>query len=270
MRNVSLKNGEQGFTLIEMSVVLIIIALLAGSIFVGQTLLRQSQINGTMADAQRYIAATNTFAQKYNALPGDMPNATSYWGAQSSCPTGYGSPPAVGTLTCNGDGNGMVYAWSSAVSSGTNYAEEFTYWQHLAIAGMIPGTYTAAAGPTLWIDSVPGVNIPAGRLNGMGIGIIYLGDNAPAFFSRGTMHVYFLGGREVGMYPANAILTTDEAQSFDSKYDDGSPATGNVFTFSSGSGWGNTSGCTTNNGTANVYNVAMPGIQCALILATGF
>jgi len=268
----------RGFTLIEMAIVLVVIGMIVGGITVGKTMLRQSQINSVMMDAQRYISAAVTFQQKYGSLPGDMANATSYWGSMTSsgltCPPAANSGPASGTQTCNGDGNGCIYCYgySNAVSE----AEPLYFWQHLANAQLIQGNYTGIGLTTYNI----GINIPASRLHGLGIGITQMGvlANGAAYasdtvFAGNYGHVMTLGAYQSynSPVPAAAIMTTSEAQSFDSKYDDGAPATGNVLTWQNGSADAPNCASSTNPATA-VYNTgsSYPGPQCSLILITGF
>ena len=69
---------QTGFTLLELSVVLIIIALVAGGIVVGQSLIRSATLRSVMGEYDHYLKAVQEFQDKYLALPGDMPNAEEY------------------------------------------------------------------------------------------------------------------------------------------------------------------------------------------------
>jgi prepilin-type N-terminal cleavage/methylation domain-containing protein len=99
---------RHGFTLIELSIVLVILGLLVSGVLLGQDLIRAAELRSVPTDFQKYQTAVNIFRDKYRALPGDMRNATDFWGENdpnlSTCRTTEGS----GTDTCNGDGDGVV------------------------------------------------------------------------------------------------------------------------------------------------------------------
>jgi len=66
---------SNGFTLMEMSIIMLIIALLTGSILLGKELIYASEIRATMKQVDMLDIAYNTFQLKYNCLAGDCSNA---------------------------------------------------------------------------------------------------------------------------------------------------------------------------------------------------
>ena len=64
---------KNGFTLVELSIVLVIIGLLVGGILVGQSLISSAAISSTVAQIGRYDAAVGGFISKFKYLPGDAP-----------------------------------------------------------------------------------------------------------------------------------------------------------------------------------------------------
>jgi prepilin-type N-terminal cleavage/methylation domain-containing protein len=252
----------RAFTLIEMAIVLVIVGLLVGSILAGRTLIRQSQINSSMADIQQYTKATLAFRDKYAALPGDMANATSYWGATATpSPSACNGVQGTGTQTCDGDGNGQI---GTALTA--NY-EQLRFWQHLADAQLIAGTYTGVGDTNGTYDSVPGVNVPKSRIDGGGYSVYYVGVNATAgILWTGTFgHIFTLGGYVSGNTPYAPVLTAEEASAYDLKFDDGLPTTGNVQSFDSLN-----PNCTTNASGSYLYKLSATGAVCSLIFISGF
>lgn len=120
-----MRQSTRGFTLIEMSVVLVIIGLIVGGILVGQNLIRAAQVRGAISELDKIKVAVTTFRTKYDCLPGDCGNITMFFPQDTSCPNTTGSASA--TTTCNGNGNGSIDSQTEA---------DF-FFQHLSLAGMI-------------------------------------------------------------------------------------------------------------------------------------
>src|SRR5476649_103906 len=62
---------KRGFTLVELSIVLVIIGLLIGGILVAQSMTETARIVAVAAQIQQFDAGVESFKAKYNALPGD-------------------------------------------------------------------------------------------------------------------------------------------------------------------------------------------------------
>lgn len=115
---MSRRAKSQGFTLVEVAVVMTIIALLLIAIFKGQSLIGTGQSQAVLAAVKDLQAAVGQFRSRYGYLPGDMPDATTRIANVAACNSA--------TLTGNGNGNGQVDA-----------AEVACVPQHLFRAGLI-------------------------------------------------------------------------------------------------------------------------------------
>ncbi|WP_226584356.1 type II secretion system protein [Acuticoccus sediminis] len=224
---------RSGFSLVELSIVLVILGLLTGGILSGQSLIRAAELRSVTTEFQKYQNALHTFRNQYFYLPGDMPNATQFWGS-ASCP----ATPGTGTQTCNGNGNGLL---DNAAAIG-QFGERFTFWQHLSVAGMVDGTYTGRAGPNGASDVEPGINVPKSRL---AMGSWNAGDlnnvdgSNLLYFAYDYTKTLKLGAEvNSGSYGNNGgVLNPQEAFGIDTKIDDGLPAKGRFVV-------GNVTGCT--------------------------
>jgi hypothetical protein len=245
-----------------LAIVLVVIGFIVGGIFVGRTMLRQSQINSVQTDAQKYISAALNFQQHYGYLPGDMPTATNYWGTATGCPNV--TTGGVGIATCNGSGNGQI------AESSSYYYEMFTFWQHLSAAKMIDGLYTGYAGTAGTSDHVIGTNCPAAKLENTGFGIIFAGlrSGDTNYFNNNYGHVLLYGKYLANNLPVSAAISGSEASALDSKFDDGAPSTGQIETWQT---TGYTPNCTALNASnVPIYKAGENTATCSIIFVTGF
>ena len=79
---VSVQRTKNGFTLIELSIVIVIIGLIVAGVVGGQALVRQSKLRSIITDHQKIQTSMNAFKLEYNYLPGDIPNASDYWSGE--------------------------------------------------------------------------------------------------------------------------------------------------------------------------------------------
>ena len=254
---------RHGFSLVELSIVLVILGLLTGGILAGQSLIRAAELRSVVSEYQRYAVATRSFQEKYRALPGDMPNATAFWGAAHATPSTCETTAGTGTQTCNGDGDGLI-GHASILP-----LERWRFWTHLANAGMIEGNYSGLAGPLAPKDSAIGVNVPRSKLSNAGWTMRYSAalTVGTAYSFKGEYgNIFDFGTESVNDSTHNTVLRPDEAWNIDSKLDDGRPAYGKVVAHS-------LSTCTTvtdgNDLTAN-YLLNSSDIVCALTLRNAF
>lgn len=115
-----MKQKNSGFTLIEISIVLVIIGLLLGGVLKGQEMIENAKIKNLKGDFEGVTAAVYAYQDRYGALPGDDSRAASRgW-----------------TNAVAGGGNGQL-ANNDAFDDGNT--ENQYFWQHLRYAGLITG-----------------------------------------------------------------------------------------------------------------------------------
>jgi prepilin-type N-terminal cleavage/methylation domain-containing protein len=118
---------RQGFTLVEIAIVLVIIGLLLGGILKGQEMINQAKIKNVVADFSGVSAAFYGYQDRYRAIPGDDPNAATRW---QTAPAAF-----------SGDGNGVVSGtYNNACTPFTNTSpESCKWWDDLRRAGFVSG-----------------------------------------------------------------------------------------------------------------------------------
>lgn len=251
---------DHGFTLLELSILLVIIALTVGGVVLGKSIIRASELQSVAADAQRYTNAMKLFQQKYASLPGDMPNAENYWGNDAGCPE---TPANIvkKIVTCNGNGDSYV-ATTSAFVGGSDSWETFRAWQHLSNAGMIQGTYNGTSSSRVTAGGYDTqVNVPLTRLRENGFALHFIGPiNGVATFYDGDYGHSLIFGTMSGGAIADGV-TPEEGLQIDQKSDDGIPSTGKIVVYK------DSVNCHSVDDLS--YLVTVTGINCRLIFMSG-
>lgn len=223
---------HRGFSLVELSIVLVILGLLTGGILSGQSLIRAAELRAIVSEVQHYQTAAHTFRDKYFAIPGDMQQASRFWGynqTAANCPNRTGAANAGATGVCDGNGDGDL----DALETGGQANERLQFWTHLAKAGLIEGTYTGVAGPNAHSHVYLGENVPKSRISNVGWWATdYRNEGAGGFSlphgaTGRTLVVAALTSGTTTQVTA-AFLTPTEMWNIDTKMDDGKPAQGKI------------------------------------------
>ena len=217
---------KKGFTLVELSIVLVIIGLLVGGILIGQSLIDSASLQSQVRQFQQLDAAVASFQSRYRAIPGDA--ALSYprrtYGADTSL-----HPTKDGILTDDNRSMDTFHMRS------TGFDEPALFWMDLAVlTKFTPDNCKDLA------DRVPDVDPEGAYIDGdtCTTGQAEYGSDVaiiPYAFdtSGGVPYVSNTDGNAYYMYDCSAVVahhinancvgvyTHLQALSFDSKVDDG-------------------------------------------------
>ncbi len=258
-------SSKDGFTLLELAIVLTIIGLIAAGITAGSSLINAAERRTVITNIAQYTAAVDAFNTKYEALPGDMYNATDVWGAQSGTQATCETTASTAALTCNGNGDNKIG------DTGEEY-EMFRAWQQLSNAQFVEGRFTGV-GVSSDVDRAgtkgDTANVPLSNMDNAGFTMRWVGSTTanPYFDNTDYGHVIVFGKPTSNTVSSDPVLTPEEAWAMDDKNDDGMPGTGKIRTYTQAS----QSSCTSSNTTAtSEYETTEPDIECNLVFVTGF
>lgn len=207
--------NKKGFTLVELSIVLVIIGLLIGGILVAQSMVGTVRIQKFVSQIQQFDVAAVNFHTKYNGIPGD----TSRFGCVSA------------GNTCN---DGILQDTGGNNNPGAGWVQNFTgeianYWVDLQKSGL--------TNPTVLTATVTGgvkanVNTPEMALGKAGVLPYY--DTVSGSYGVQPVNYYAIGnwspsGMTYLWSPSpKGTVTSQETLAVDQKMDNGISNTGNV------------------------------------------
>lgn len=214
------RSSRQGFTLVELSIVLVIIGLLIGGVLIGQSLIESARLVSFSQQITSYDIAVGNFKDRYKYWPGDSQL--------------FSSP---------GDRNNVISAGNSSGGAGPIACgtEVGNFWKYLSDSAMIKEQYSAydcsgfktkQHAPSAKLTSINSILFAETTTNfavsgNWGISeaseywhICYPGGNSASTTSACT------NGGSAGNHGPGPI-TPIQASSYDTKFDDGRPGTGN-------------------------------------------
>ncbi len=268
---------KRGFTLVELSIVLVVIGLLVGGVLVGQSMIKNARLQSFMNDLASYNSAATTFQIKYDCVPGDCSGVIkNKFGLPVNPVNGRGAGDMDGLIDGRYD-SGSGWWWHDGGDwwNGSG-AEMSDFWLQLAFSGLIKEPFhLIMQGDGLcywdWFGNTRGRIMPTVMETSMLLAT-----------SIDEKNYYRTGFRDTSTHPCNG-RTGDFALSFepsgaqyiDAKLDDELPNSGSVRAYGISQNDRNAGAL----GAANAfcmdvamtqYNVAHGNPQCGLLIEAGF
>lgn len=207
---------QKGFSLVELSVVLVILTLLVAGVSGGNKLVEHAQIRNAILKANNFQMVFNSFFMQYNAVAGDMANAYDYF-------TNCGD---AGTENGQCDGDGFI-----------EYGpENHKAWRNFNLAGMLPGMYSGVQNGSAPL-TVAGDNVPESGIKKGGCFSWEMADGSSWSQSYGSGRAQILNlGSALGANGSDipshcfggGLLSPAHARNIDKKIDDGLPSSGDI------------------------------------------
>lgn len=261
MQNIQ---SQRGFTLVELSISIVIAGLLIGGVLAGRSWVDNSKITSTISQVQSYTNAVSLFRQYYTATPGDLyraglrlPGCPGVNGAacnpiETPFVVGYPWYDPVGNPTATtGDGKIGDPNWNAAYGAPASTttggllgatdvdSERYLFWTHLLQASMISGV--TLDGQYAAIPLELGKTSPT-TASGGGFIVGYSKDGAPGITPKGPgalqevpptsgvsgMVIVQVVDPKLALPTTAGLLplTPGRAAQIDRKADDGLPGTG--------------------------------------------
>jgi len=228
------KHKHTGFSLIELSVVMIIVALVISGIVASQSLTHTSKLVMLIKDFRQFEHGIADFYDRHHYLPGDI----------TAPPAGYAGPELC-SGACYGDGSGTL-----------TRAEALNAWIHLSKEGTLTGT--RVNGTENGTAALIGENMPDGPLTGGGYDILtgVFADRSGVFIRAARR-----SANPAGNLLDGALVTTHDAIMLDQKIDDGLPERGR---FGAQNGYGVTT-CILAVSSPTTYLLTSDSESCTLL-----
>jgi prepilin-type N-terminal cleavage/methylation domain-containing protein len=202
--------NSRGFTLVELSIVLLVIGLIVGGVVSGQSLITSAKRNSIISELRSHEVAINAFKLQYDYFPGDFPDAEEYWDDMSFL----GTPDY-------GNGNGIVQAESSS------HYESVAAWHHLDKAGLVDIQFNFFGDGHSYNNTWP-TSKGLGSDVGYYYGRIYNSGGSAPDTSWASGHGLILGSSGFFYVGSKGVMTPAQARNIDEKIDDGMPGTGKI------------------------------------------
>ena len=212
-------NYKHGVSLVELSIVLVIIGLLISGIVYGVNMVQRTKMLKVGKEFEKYTFVINQFLETYGEYPGLMETAFDRWGTRCA--------PTAAECNCYGCNNSGYYF---GYYNQGNVEDSVKIWRHLWLAGLLEKETSLVAG----LNVTPGVHVPSSVFH-RSSGFMFddkfrkhgLSGSNPKVFTN-FEHVLVLGHKRTSRFTFAPLFTPTEALYLIRKIDDGSPTTGKM------------------------------------------
>ena len=132
-------NKEGGVTLVEITIVMVIIGLIIGTILKGQEIIINAKIKSIEKNYNEIMTAVYNYNDRYRVLPGDDPLASTKFGQAIQ----------------DGNGNGKIEGYFNSMNETD---ESRLVWSHLRSADLIMGEKSSVELPYHTLGGVMGLS----------------------------------------------------------------------------------------------------------------
>lgn len=190
------RRNSAGFTLIELSIVLVIVGILLFGVVKGQELIYNAKVKNLAQDFKQIPVLLYGYQDRFRAIPGDDAVATAHLSQAS-------------LASCSGClGNGLINGnWDSTTTSD----ESYLFWQHVRLAGLAVGATDTSS------SSYLPRNVEGGALGVEAVQNGYIGSNTTSD-----------AGIQGQLLICSSSLSAKLARQLDATLDDGQSATGSM------------------------------------------
>lgn len=242
---------QQAFTLIEISIVIVMVGLLIAGVITGQNLVRSAQDRKLISTIERIKSAIDSYELKYRYLPGDHSKASEYF---SACGTTVSANGVVSN--CDGDGDKKV----EGIGEGIRVTEHLMLskiWLEQNVSNLL-SPWNSCNKPKFY----QGGNVHGMKYNGYDIGFAVGNSNPdPSYagadsFILGTRVSLTVGNWDNCHFWIHGFATQYEIYKIDKKIDDGVPDKGQMVT-------SQTAGNACRPTTISTYDISATNDDCA-------
>ena len=157
---MSRKYYQNGFTLVEIAVVLVIIGLLLGGILKGQELINSAKVKKFASDFTAVTIIMNAYQDKFRAIPGDDARAVRHLKSQANALGASGFPNSCPNDDYCGNGDGFI---SGNYNSQTISDESVKFWLHARLSGLATGPVDYVGQANAILEAELPLNVDGGR-----------------------------------------------------------------------------------------------------------